>query len=196
MIDGRRIITTVIGALVCCALVYADGPGACDPGRRHSGAVIGQAGSQGAGPVDSSGWSGVADLGAWPIEFLPAMNPISKQANEPQHPQALSEGTSSFTICLSALIGFGLFGSGHWVKRLSFGFVPEWYHDGGPFQIGHSHAVMPDSLSAGPIDCFIQPVCTAEDSIPQYRLRTIVSLWRESQFTPDVIASRGPPNVS
>jgi hypothetical protein len=44
-----------------------------------------------------------------------------------------------------------------------------------------------------PVCCFIQPDNAAERLIPQYRIRTVVSSWRKSQFTPDVIASRGPP---
>jgi hypothetical protein len=96
-------------------------------------------------------------------------------------------------LCLSAIIGLGLCTSAHCVKRLSFGFIPEWYHNGGPFQIGHSFAVNPDSVNPVPAYCFVQPVPGAEDFIPQYHLGTIVSLWRKSQFTADVLAGRGPP---
>jgi hypothetical protein len=83
--------------------------------------------------------------------------------------------------------------SAHWVKRLSFGFVPEWYHNGGPFQIGHSYAVTPESLCPVQVCCFIQPFCTEDNHLPQYFLKTVTSLWRKSQFTPCVLASRGPP---
>ncbi len=138
----------------------------------------------------------VTELDSWSVEFLPEANADVSQTSEIQHPLSLTNGPGSLNLCLSALIGLGLCSSAHWVKRLSFGVVPEWYHDGGPFQIGHSFAVTPESLCPVPAYCFVQPVCTVEDSLPQYRLRTVVSLWRKSQFTPCVLASRGPPNYN
>jgi len=107
--------------------------------------------------------------------------------------QILTEGQSSLSLCVYALIGLGLCQAAPWVKKLSFGFIPEWYLNGGPFQIGHSLAVTPETLYPTPACCFIQPACAVELIITQYRLRTIMSLWRKSQFTLDVIASRGPP---
>ncbi|MDT8301693.1 MAG: hypothetical protein RQ760_09430 [Sedimentisphaerales bacterium] len=112
--------------------------------------------------------------------------------------QLLTDGINSISLGLSALMGLGLLGSTHWVKRLHFGVIPEWFHDGGPSQIGHSYAVMPNCLCSTPAYCFIQPVALEEDSYqPQlHRQGVIVSLWRKSQFTPDAIASRGPPYMS
>jgi len=138
----------------------------------------------------------VTELDLWPVEFFPEAKADVSQTSEIQHLQILTNGPDSLNLCLSALIGLGLCSSAHWVKKISFGFVPEWYHNGGPFQIGHSYAVTPESLCPVPVCCFVQPVCTVEDSLPQYRLGTVVSLWRKSQFTPAVITSRGPPFMS
>ena len=138
----------------------------------------------------------VTELDLWSVEFLPEAKDDVSQTAEIQHLQILTNGQGSLNLCLSALIGLGLCSSAHWVKRLSFGFVPEWYHNGGPFQIGHSYAVTPESLCPAPAFCFIQPVCTVEDSLPQYRLGTVTSLWRKSQFTPTILVPRGPPNMS
>ena len=138
----------------------------------------------------------VTELDLWSVEFLPEANADVSQTSEIQHPQSLTNGPGNFNLCLSALIGLALCSSAHWVKRLSFGFVPEWYHNGGPFQIGHSYAVTPESLCPVPVYCFVQPVCTVEDSLPQYRLGTVTSLWRKSQFTPTLLVPRGPPNMS
>ncbi len=135
----------------------------------------------------------VTELDLWSVKFFTEAKADVSQTSEIQHLQILTNGQGSFNLCLSALIGLGLCSSAHWVKRLSFGFVPEWYHNGGPFQIGHSFAVTPESLCPVPAFCFIQPVCTVEDSLPQYRLGTVTSLWRKSQFTPVVIGPRGPP---
>jgi hypothetical protein len=138
----------------------------------------------------------VTELDLWSVEFLPEANADVSQTAEIQHLQSLTDGQGSLYLCLSTLIGLGLCSSVHWVKRLSFGFVPEWYHNGGPFQIGHSYAVTPESLCPVPVCCFVQPVCTMEDSLPQYRLGTVTSLWRKSQFTLTILVPRGPPNMS
>jgi hypothetical protein len=138
----------------------------------------------------------VTDLNSWPVALLPKADSDLEQPAELQNLQSFTDGPGSLNLCLSALIGLGLCSSAHFVKKISFSFVPEWYHNGGPFQIGHSHAVNPESLCSSSVYCFIQPVNTVEDSFTQYRLRTVVSLWRESQFTPAVIASRGPPLTS
>jgi len=132
-----------------------------------------------------------ADLKLWFVEFSPATD--SSTSAETQPAQTLEHGPSSFSFGLSALLGLGLYASTHLGKRLRLGCVPDWFHDSGPFQIAHSHAATPQSLCTPQVCCFVQPAYSAEASAPPYRLGTIVSLWRESQFTRCVIASRGPP---
>ena len=208
MINGRRFVSAVIGGLLITAVGYADLSPRLASRDAEAGMVPTPQPGTGRGPSPVVGSPSsllftnspslfnshsVADLASGPFQFLPEKNPAASQASESQHPQALTEGTSSLSLCLSALMGLGLCGSVHWVKRLHFGAIPEWYHDGGPFQIGHTHAVMPNSLFAAPVCCFIQPVCQVEDALPLYRLGTIISLWRKSQFTPAVVASRAPP---
>lgn len=119
------------------------------------------------------------------------------QVGDPQPALVLLDRQDSLSLCLYAMFTLGLCRSAPWVKKLSFGVVPGWYHDGGPFQIGHSHAADPDCLISAPVYCFLQPApYAAENPTPQHRQRTIVSLWRTSQFTPSVLASRGPPSMS
>ncbi len=195
MIDGRRIIPAVIGVFVATVSVYAD----MAPVPQSDAKCVQSLNACRLAELQYTDLSSpynppsVTELDLWSVEFLPEANADASQTSEIQHPLSLTNGPGSFNLCLSALIGLGLCSSAHWVKRLSFGFVPEWYHNGGPFQIGHSFAVTPESLCPVPACCFVQPVCTVEDSLPQYRLRKIVTLWRKSQFTPCVIASRGPP---
>jgi len=198
MIDGRKLITVVIGGLVATAAAYADmvPVSRLDAGRRQSPYVCGRTDIQYTNLSSPSNFPSVGHLDLWSVEFLPEANAVLSQTSEIQHPLSLTNGPGSLNLCLSALIGLGLCSSAHWVKRLSFGFVPEWYHNGGPFQIGHSFAVTPESLCPVPVCCFVQPVCTVEDSLPQYRLGTVVSRWRKSQFTPTVLVPRGPPNMS
>ncbi len=197
MIDRRKILATVIGVLVVTSAVYADmiPVSRLDAERQQPAHICGRADAQYANLSSPSNYLSVADLDLWSVEFLPKVNPDIGQTTGMQNPQILTDGTGSFSLCLSALIGLGMFSSAHLVKKLSFSFVPEWYHNGGPFQIGHSHA-MPESLCLTPVYCFIQPVFTVEDSLPQYRLGTVTSLWRKSQFTPTVLVPRGPPNMS
>jgi hypothetical protein len=95
-------------------------------------------------------------------------------------------------LCLYALLGLGLCKSAPWVKKLSLGVLPGWYHDGGPFQIGHSLAISPDCLCLAVV-CFTQPQDKAEDLQPLYRLGAVAALWRAAQFVPAVRAARGPP---
>jgi hypothetical protein len=118
------------------------------------------------------------------------------KVDSPQPALVLSDRQDSLSLCLYAMFTLGLCRSAPWVKKLSFGVVPGWYHDGGPFQIGHSHAADPDCLISAPVYCFLQPDSVADDPTPQYRQGTVVSLWRTSQFTPSVLASRGPPSMS
>lgn len=105
----------------------------------------------------------------------------------------LTDQQNSLDLCLYGLVGLALCRSGHWVKRPSLGFVPEWYCSGGPSHIGQSLGVSPDTPCMATVCCPVQPECVVERLIPQYRLRIVVSLWRKSQFTPDIIASRAPP---
>jgi len=193
MIDGRRVITAFFGGLLITAAGYA---GMVPARGLHSESEPVAVVCDSSNLLDLFISPSVSDLRLGPVPFLPKNNPDPEQANRSQHSQALTEGTDSLSLCLSALMGLGLCGSVHWVKRLHWGAIPEWYHDGGPLQIGHSHPVTPNTLCTVPAYCFIQPVCTAEDPLPQYRLGTIISLWRKSQFSPTVLAPRAPPVLS
>ncbi len=102
-------------------------------------------------------------------------------------------GQSSFSLCLSALVGLGLYRSAHSLKRLSLGLIPQSYHNAGPFQIGHSIAVDLDYVVPAPMCCFVQPVHTVPDIAHQGHFGALVSLWRPSQYTPDLLTARGPP---
>ena len=190
MIDGRRVLIFLIAGLVIAPTASA---GMMPASSHDVGVFCPRTDPQYTNAPSLFDSSGVSGLDFWLGQLLPETPAEVQQDGQIQHAQTLTDGTGSLSLCLSALIGLGLCGSVHWVKKGSFHFVPEWYHNGGPFQIGHSHAVNPNTLCSVPVYCFIQPVCTAPDIKPQYRLGAIVSLWRESQFTPNVVGSRGPP---
>ncbi len=195
MIGWRKLIAVFVGGLVVCAAVRADMVPVSQLDIVYRQAE--QACSQGdllrtglSSPFDGFSTAGSS---SWPVEFLPEAGADLSQSSEMPSPRTLTDGQSSLSLCLSALIGLGLCSSAHCVRKLHFGFIPEWYHNGGPSHIGHSFAVNPDSVCPVPACCFVQPAHTAENIMSQYRSGAIVSLWRESQFTPDVLASRGPP---
>ena len=197
MIDGRRVISAVICGLIVPVSVHAGMMSVYeeDAGRRHVQSVCTRASFFNDNLSDSYNFPGVTDLSSLTVGFVPQANTDIEETSEIRHLQSLTNGPGSLNLCFSALIGLGLCSSVHLVKKLSFSFVPEWYHNGGPFQIGHSFAVSPDSLCPVAVCCIVQPICLVEDSFIKYSLRTIMSFWRKSQFTPAVIASRGPPNL-
>ena len=195
MKSGRRCFLIFFGVLVFSAAVHADMMPVSQEGAvcRQSPGSCAHANLQ---PNDFPClciFTGIDDLDLWSIEFSPEDD---TQTSDLQQLHSLTDGHNSLEFCLSALISLGLCCSVHRVRRLSFGFVPGWYHEGGPFQIGHSFAVTPETLYPTPACCFIQTFCTADSHLPPYCLKTVISLWRKSQFTPAVIASRGPPAMS
>lgn len=192
MIGGRKIIAGIVGGFLISSAAYADmAPvSAPDVGPRQSSYVCDRT------DLQYTNFPNAAGLDSWSFAFLPKPNADVRQNSPIQYPPSLTDGASSLSLCLYALMGLGLIRSAPWAKKLSLGSIPEWYHDGGPFQIGHSHIATPNNLSLTPACCFIQPVFVVEGLIPQYRLGTVVSLWRESQFTSNVLAPRGPPLLS
>ena len=197
--NGKRTILVLFVVMVCTASVYADMMPVPTVSTERGKSPDVPRGRTDLHYADLSGtfsYPNIPNLDLWPVALLPGPTADTGQTSELQNLRSFTDGPGSFALCLYALIGLGLCQAAPWVKKLSFEFIPEWYHDGGPFQIGHSHAVTPETLYPTPACSFVQPACLVESHIPQYSQRTIMSLWRKSQFTPDVIASRGPPNMS
>lgn len=198
MIRWRDILAAVFAMTVVVAPLYADmmplslSDGGCRQSAR-SPKPTDLLNTDGSALPDRPG---IAGLGVLPVGALPGPGGHVEQACETQAPPILSDGQNSFSLCLYALLGLGLCRSAPWVKKLHFGAIPEWYHDGGPSQIGHSLAISPDCLCSAPVYCFVQPEDVAEDLSPQYDRGVISPLLRESLFTPTVLASRAPPFCS
>jgi hypothetical protein len=149
----------------------------------------------GVNPLASFDGGSIDGFPALPIGPGPAANGDAGQVREAQDVPVLTDGQNSFSLCLYALLGLGLCKSVPLVRKVSFGYIPQWYHDGGPVQVGHSFAISPDCLCPAPA-CFVQPDGPAENLIPRYHFSAVVSRWRDSQFTPAVLASRAPPSSS
>lgn len=192
MINSRRIISAIICGLIFTAAVRA---GMVPVSQQYAQSRQGKSVCD---KVDFNSYNfpQVADLDPWSFRYLTQVISDDEQISEIEHLQSFTNGPDSLNLCLSALIGLGLCSSVHFVKRISFSFVPDWYHNGGPFQIGHSFAISPEYLCPIAVCCFVQPICFVEGHFIKCSQRVIMSFWRKSQFTPDVIASRGPPLFS
>ena len=198
VIHRRRVIMAIVVALVATAGVYADmmpafpsngAPRPSAPACERTACSSPNSPSPSIGPA-------VFDLDLWPVASLPTTDAeVEPTAETPVPLQLLDRDPSSFDLCLYALMGLGLCKSAPWVKKLPLGGIPDWYHHGGPSQIGGSHAVGPDCLCSA-ATCFLQPHNGADDFMPQHCLGTIAALWRKPQRTPNVLASRGPPCTS
>ncbi len=136
------------------------------------------------------------DLGCMGVGLPREARGIVEPSGEAQPVRILSDEQSSLGLCLYALLGLGLCRSVPYVKKFSVGVIPQWYHDGGPFQVGHSHAISHDCLGFASVHCFVQPDTRPEMPILQYRREAIVALWRKAQFVPTILASRAPPLCS
>ena len=195
MIKGRKVIFAFVAGLILASFVRADMVGYCQLGAR-SGQVERAASQRRLGhrglPYSYTS-PAVVGLELWSAEFSPEV--FIGAGAEMTQPLSLGQGPV-VSVCLSALLGLSLCSSPHWVRKLSFGRIPQYYHEGGPLQIVHSFAVSPQLICPVPACCFARPVRVTEPLMPEHRQRTVVSLWRRSQFTPDIIAPRGPPCIS
>lgn len=195
MLDRKRGLSAVVVSLIVSAVACADmtSAGAPSTQRQKLKAVCSESNIQ---KPYSSDQSDIYDASALNVRFEPIPLETGPDISQPfETPDAifLTEGIGSHRLCLYALLALGLYSAPHWIKKSSWGHIPEWYHDGGPFQIGHSFAVPPNSICPLPAYCFVQPVSVSEHLMPRHHLRIFVSLWYKSQFTPETTAARGPP---
>lgn len=193
-INRRRLVTAAVGVLVVASVVSADmmpiSP--LESGYRGVTHLRARTDYRTAEPVSFA--YGTVDLNSDSVRLLPEVGADACPACGPRHCRSWAKESGSLGLCLSALISLGLCSLGHRVKTLPFGLIPEWYHAGGPFQIGHRYAATPESLCGLQVCCLEPPDNPTEDSLLHYRRGTIHSLWRKAQFTPTALASRGPPS--
>ena len=198
MMDRRRVLLSSLVALVAAGTLYGD---MMPVGRLEVGAETAayhgfQAESHNG--RDATGFDSdfyLFDLGGGWQRAWPELKTSVAEASGPEHYLGLTEGSTSFDLCLYGLMSLGLCRVGGRLRRSSFGFVPDWYHNGGPFQIGHCHRISVDCVCSAPV-CVFQPDDRDNEKTPQRRPGTVIARWRCSQFTPSILASRAPPRVS
>jgi len=198
MVGVRGIISVLAGVLVLSAAAYADK--ASVPGKdvlcRQSVCAGTESGIQ---TGDSSGLLDDPDLvllclRAAHFELTTSEN--LRPAIGAKRLQLHRYGRRSPSLCLPDLVEPELRSSGHHSKKRRFGPTPGFFYNDGLLQTGYDVITHPYSFYPVPVCCFVQPVWTAEDRAPQYRLGTTVSLWRNFQFTLGTHGCRPPPNRS
>ncbi len=201
MVGVKETISTVIVALAVAPVVHADMMPVSPPqgGSRWSLSVCGQ--KIAPQPGDSQGsttFGATVELDLVPVGSLPAVKPDAASAGAAQHLEILTDKQNSLSLCLYALLGLGLCRSATLARKFHFSWFPDWYYTGGARQTGHRFAIPPDCLLSALVYCFIQPdsATATEDTPVTLRQGIVASLWRQSQFTRAVAASRGPPYVS
>lgn len=199
MICRRRLIPGIISLLLFTGMVRADMVSVMKLEVERQASPFAGGRAEGLHANSPSPSESLIDIqfDAGTVLFLPEADAKIRQSTQVSNTLLdLTNRPGSASLCLYALMGLGLWSAPHWIKKLHLGHIPEWYHEGGPSQIGHSFAVSPESLCPVPVYCFMQPDETVEELMHKYRLRTIVSCWRKSQFTPETIAARGPPTMA
>jgi hypothetical protein len=196
MAAGQKTITAMVMVLAMISAVHADmmPVGQLQAVKPQSPPVCEQTPAQPAGTEVAYTYGPItADLDLASVDPIHEANADAGQVRQTEPLQVLAHEPGSLNLCLYALIGLGLCRSAPWVKKLSFGIIPDWYYDGGPYQIGHSRAIGPDFLCRAVICCFIQPDDINEYLIPQHYLGKVASVLHKSLFVPGRLASRGPP---
>ena len=94
-------------------------------------------------------------------------------ASQTEHVITLPPGPDSVLLAASGLLSLGAIQLGRNVRKLHFGLMPEWYHDGGPTQVGHATAWdLGFSHSAMPVCCFELPITAGSERPPaRWRLQ-------------------------
>ena len=111
-------------------------------------------------------------------------------------PAALPPAPESALLAMSGLLSLGAIQLGRNVRKLGLGTLPvEWYHDGGPAQVGHS---TPFDLEAGfsalPVCFFAEP--PEAGTAVLHRVRGLRPARGAVQCHLTTESPRGPPNLA
>lgn len=107
-------------------------------------------------------------------------------------PQVLTRTPSSLLLGLTALAGVGLYHAGQSIRRVQAPLVADWYHTGGPQQIGHATPLDLDTLDLPP--CVLDPLAHVPDCTTRFAFEADLRI--PSEDLPHTTAPRGPPAIS
>jgi hypothetical protein len=144
---------------------------------------------------DNAGKSWIAFHGPQAARPRSAPQPssVSAEVEPAAHLVAMRPGPSSLALALGALMSLGVFQAGRSIYRAQLvGFVPEWYHTGGPTQIGYATpidleltALIADPLAVPGLDAeAVSRYSPPDDDLAPQR-RWVAPWW-----------ARGPPPLS
>jgi hypothetical protein len=197
MINTKRSVVVLIAGLAVTSAVHARLLSVSGSDVRSPQSAVSCLESNGEDYVSSPyASSNAVEMPLWFVEFSGEVGTETKSGHEPVPALSLEGESSGLSVLLSTLISLGLCGSIHGTRKLHLGHIPDWLHNSGPFQIGYSYATEPELLSTPQICWLSRLVCGAEESDSSYRQKTPIPVWRKSQCTPCVLASRGPPIIS
>jgi hypothetical protein len=134
---------------------------------------------------------GSLDLGLAGVPGLGAAAAV--QANPEDSADPLPAEPASLSLVLAGLGSLGAWQLGRAARTLHFGQVPEWFHTGGPVQIGHTHVANPDCTPILEICVFDQP---SGAHAVLHRMRCEPPLILQPQCILTSEAPRGPPFLS
>ncbi len=199
MVNGRSVLLAFLLGLVLSGVACADmmPVSLSDTGPARVQHESTSAGFDQAGISNiASGVNCIIHLGLGIDGSLAGVMSDTEHSTESQDIQCLPGGVGSLPLCLYGLLSLGLCQCRPWIKSVSITILPEWYHDGGPQQIGHSYAFETGPNPLSTILCLLQPPPNADYGQLPYFCGTVAFQWRVSQFARDAIAPRGPPCMS
>jgi hypothetical protein len=132
-----------------------------------------------------------------PIAFLPDRISGDQQGTaSTEKVENLPASPSSLAVALSSLLTLGGWRLVRQARHVQLVCVPEWYHAGGPGQIGHATPLdLGTTLNVLPI-CWYQPDCVRVDGRPMayYDQTERCAVWNSLSFIP-TSAPRAPPSL-
>ncbi len=196
MVGRGKIIPILIGAASLCAAARADMVSLCPADLGGASSQLNRLRADCPSASSSNvrlGSLEIVDFNRLFVGLGPAPSAQTGQADGTKSPQILADKQNSMSLCLYALLGLGLCRSAPWLKRLHFGGLPDWYHGGGPHQVGHSLSVAPDCRASVPSPCFAPLAYESASTSPVGFARTIMSLLKGPPIALWELGSRGPP---
>jgi len=172
------VVAILLGAV---SAAKADIGAFCISDQPASSAPVAQA------PAPLQAETGALDLGLTGAACIPTLASPEDSADPlPPEPASLS-------LVLAGLGSLGAWQLGRAARTLHFGPVPEWFHTGGPVQIGHTYAANPDCSAVFEVCAFDQPV--GKHAV-LHRMRCEPPLIFLPQCILTSEAPRGPPFLS
>jgi len=134
------------------------------------------------------------NIDTWSVGFLTEASTNFHEVSQMPVVRTLSDGSSSFNLCLCALISLGV--CRYIQKKQSVCLIPKWLEQPAFFESGPGRALV--FIFSKPLVIYsliqsaFQAVCSFSVYLPK-RIAAVISLARESKSKLEAVLSRGPP---